>query len=508
MQFEEFDQIETMLSFHRTADNMNLIQGKVLCIYNSIGSELRIFLKNLIETQKFARIDVNLEKTIDPKKKLDKVTTSQIMSDFVKILDFFPKKHESTEKSTNSAESLDNDTTVDQEKEDSDQEITKNQPNGNGEDSSAVVTPKLVIIDQIWSESKSHIKILINLIEKYRELVTKLDDEIQIQSTLILIIDDDSPSIREVATRQNIGIRIPYPDKIERLKLFEKLFKVMSVHTVDVSELIEITDGWNINDLKRLTIQAYIQWKTVNYAEMSKTKTEIELEDENKREKVKITEDVDGEKGHLDDEQDLHDHKANSQKGEEKKSEDLHTSKNEVKEKNSTNGLGVKLDYIIPFTIDIFKEIIRKQHITPLQTLPNNKSLQRPDMITTTNPPYLFNRGRYLTEHNKSKSIETPRSDNIHAEDDESDYALLRGSNITELNTFTVSQLYQFAAANAFDPLISSLEKIEQGRKLDELDRETLSNYPFVMKDSPKRAITKLTNAKSRVDRMKKITES
>ena len=80
----------------------------------------------------------------------------------------------------------------------------------------------------------------------------------------------------------------------------------------------------------------------------------------------------------------------------------------------------------------------------------------------------------------------------------------MRGVNITDFNSFTTTQFYQFGAVNKFDELIAILEKISTGKMLDELDRNILADYPFILKDDPKKAMVRLTNAKNRIDRIKK----
>ncbi|MHA1820983.1 MAG: hypothetical protein ACTSVC_10955, partial [Promethearchaeota archaeon] len=77
-----------------------------------------------------------------------------------------------------------------------------------------------------------------------------------------------------------------------------------------------------------------------------------------------------------------------------------------------------------------------------------------------------------------------------------------------ELNSFTSNQLYQFAASTKFDELVTVLEKLANNLALDDLDRKTLSDFPFVLKDPPKKALVLLNNAKTRVDRLKKMFNS
>ena len=83
----------------------------------------------------------------------------------------------------------------------------------------------------------------------------------------------------------------------------------------------------------------------------------------------------------------------------------------------------------------------------------------------------------------------------------------LEGLGLPEIDSFTSSQLYQYAAATKFEELTSTLEKLDQAKKLDEVDRRVLADYAFILKDPPSRALLKLTNARKTIDRIQKIAE-
>jgi hypothetical protein len=113
---------------------------------------------------------------------------------------------------------------------------------------------------------------------------------------------------------------------------------------------------------------------------------------------------------------------------------------------------------------------------------------------------------RSTVSSRENRQINTGTFDSIQKEsqNDSKDITILRGVNITDFNSFTTTQFYQFGAVNKFDELIAILEKISTGKILDELDRNILADYPFILKDDPKKAMVRLTNAKNRIDRIKK----
>ena len=81
----------------------------------------------------------------------------------------------------------------------------------------------------------------------------------------------------------------------------------------------------------------------------------------------------------------------------------------------------------------------------------------------------------------------------------------LEGLGLADVDSFTSSQLYQYAASTKFEELTVILEKLDQAKKLDEVDRKILSDYAFILKDPPNRALLKLTNAKKTIDRIQKL---
>jgi hypothetical protein len=184
------------------------------------------------------------------------------------------------------------------------------------------------------------------------------------------------------------------------------------------------------------------------------------------------------------------------------------------------DNLNVKLDYIIPFTLDIFEEIIKKKQISPLREFPSlnmisniNDSTGNIANNTFGTLKSMYKAGNYVNQIEntpKSLNLNKENANNINLNGNElnpNDMTLIRGSNITEINSFTTNQLYQFAASNDFEVLIQVLEKLDQGRLLDDIDRKLLSDYSFILKDKPKTALSKLTNAKNRVDKMRNLVK-
>jgi hypothetical protein len=227
---------------------------------------------------------------------------------------------------------------------------------------------------------------------------------------------------------------IPYPTRIQRIETFEKLLEDLSIHTVDITHLADLTEEvWNVHDLERLVNMAFIQWKILNYAEF-KTK--------------------------LDDQEEL-------------KEEDS---------KKVTTSL-----YKIPLTAEIFADLIKNNQIQPIGSYLSYKE---------SGP-----RGKTALQimgKKKQQSISsTPFKQTVES---------MEGLSLTDIDSFTSSQLYQYAASNKFEELTVILEKLAQVKRLDEIDRKTLADYAFILKDDPQRALLKLTNAKKTIDRIQKLT--
>ena len=68
-------------------------------------------------------------------------------------------------------------------------------------------------------------------------------------------------------------------------------------------------------------------------------------------------------------------------------------------------------------------------------------------------------------------------------------------------------QLYQEAAFKEFDNLSRIIQDIISQKAPDQEDYKMLSNYAFILNDDPKKALNKLNQAKTRVDRLKKLKD-
>jgi hypothetical protein len=259
---------------------------------------------------------------------------------------------------------------------------------------------------------------------------------------LLRILQENAP--RELIEMVDFSFIIPYPTKIQRITIFETLLKELNVHTVDITHLSDLTEEkWNVIDLKRLVDRAFIQWKLLNYIEF---KTQLEQET---TESIKTT-------------------------SEEEVKTESKPSINEIPK--------------IPFSTEIFSELIAHEKVLPLGKYP---ALNEPIKILKTqkNAPILESHSQ------QSPKISMKVSDSME------------GLGLAEIDSFTSSQLYQYAAANKFEELTSTLEKLDQGKKLDKADRRILADYAFILKDPPNRALLKLTNARKTIDRIQNISE-
>ena len=261
---------------------------------------------------------------------------------------------------------------------------------------------------------------------------------------ILRLLNEKAPL--ELVEQFDFQFKIPYPTKIQRITIFEQLLESLSVHTVDITHLSDLTeDRWNVTDLKRLVDRAFIQWKVLNYAEFKSSLENNEVED--------------GKEG-----------------------EEMEEVPQQEPDKY-LNGIPK-----IPLTAEIFANLIKRNTIRPLGMF---NSYKKP--ISEQN---------YVISESKSD-----HPSQFKPKGTQSLGNTMEGLGLMEIDSFTSSQLYQYAAANKFEELTSTLEKLDQGKKLDEADRRILADYAFILKDPPNRALLKLTNARKTIDRIQKISE-
>jgi hypothetical protein len=68
---------------------------------------------------------------------------------------------------------------------------------------------------------------------------------------------------------------------------------------------------------------------------------------------------------------------------------------------------------------------------------------------------------------------------------------------------FMKEQLYENAASKNYNELVLIIDKLEKNESLEENDRKILSNYPFILHESPEKAKINLEKAKKKVDMIK-----
>ncbi len=276
-------------------------------------------------------------------------------------------------------------------------------------------------------------------------LSKKIKDNLEFYFVLRL---EHSEFPRELVNLFDFTFVIPYPSKIQRINIFESLLEQLNIHTVDITHLADLTeDKWNVLDLKRLVDRAFIQWKLLNYTEYK-----IRAHNEDYTDKDQI------------------------------EAEDEEQQKKSIpKPVNILNGIPK-----IPLTGEIFSNLIITGKIRPLSLHNSYKFIET--------PPIENNIESKIDQQSPSYSKNIPGSTNS-----------FEGLGISEIDSFTSSQLYQYAAANKFEELTSTLEKLDQGKKLDEVDRIVLADFAFILKDPPNRALLKLTNARKTIDRIFKL---
>lgn len=500
--FEVYNEIESLLSYCSKNNVKDIIPNRIFVIYNSIGSELDLFLKNISDNLVLTAFEIDFTDDELFGKDDDDLSEKKVIK---KLKDFLESKNdtnlhkeditisqpESDEKAIENADKniiskANSEKISSEEVKTNDPPIKKKYPN-----------IKLILCRKLHGESEDLFKRIELVVNKFIRL-SESDDYSKNSNhvpILILVSDFFAQLPREIISKTDLSFIIPYPQKIERLEILEVIFNNLKIHTVDLSKLSNLTQDWNVKDLKRLVKAGFIKWKMKNFIELEKLYLQ-ENQKENENSKAK-----DKEKLHL----------SNTQ------IKDPSESDKEIPEKLSELNRNFDLKYIIPFTIELFEEIIGTGQIKPLKSYPSKETLEFKQSDQTN---YLMTRDKHITStgfiipnqnrvgfsssENRSVTLGDVNLNPISRQYDSKDTTILRGVNITDFNSFTTTQFYQFGAVNKFDELIAILEKISTGKMLDELDRNILADYPFILKDDPKKAMVRLTNAKNRIDRIKK----
>jgi len=92
---------------------------------------------------------------------------------------------------------------------------------------------------------------------------------------------------------------------------------------------------------------------------------------------------------------------------------------------------------------------------------------------------------------------------NLNASSDSSSYLEIKSS----ISDSLIDQLYQEAAYKEFDNLSRIIQDMIANKPLIPDDYKLIANYAFILNDDPKKALTKLNQAKTRVDRIKKLKD-
>lgn len=498
--FEVYNEIESLLSYCSKNNVKDIIPNRIFVIYNSIGSELDLFLKKISDNLVFTAFEIDFSDDELFGKDDDDLSEKNVIK---KLKDFLEPKNsisldkeeitikqpESDEKAIENADKNINSKTnskkiSSEEVKTIDPPIKKKYPN-----------IKLILCKKLHGESEDLFKKIELVVNGFIKL-SKSDDYSKNNKPipiLILVSDFFAQLPREIISKTDLSFIIPYPQKIERLEILEVIFNNLKIHTVDLSKLSNLTQDWNVKDLKRLVKAGFIKWKMKNFIELEKLYLQ-----ENQKENSKAK-----------DKEKFPPSNTNIK--------DPLESDKEAPEKLSELNNKFDLKYVIPFTIEIFEEIIGTGQIKPLKSYPSKESFEFKQSDQTN---YVLTREKHMTStgfiipnqnrvgfsssENRSKNVRDVNLNPISSQYDTKDTTILRGVNITDFNSFTTTQFYQFGAVNKFDELIAILEKISTGKMLDELDRNILADYPFILKDDPKKAMVRLTNAKNRIDRIKK----
>jgi hypothetical protein len=496
-ELDTYKEIEWLLRIQ----SQELIQKKdrtrIISIINSPGSELKKFISKISEKISMDVIKLN---HINILKGLNKKNL-KISSEFLeKVKNFIDNIETESDKDLN-AENIPEKSIIDEKE-------------GHKIDYKPAFKLKLIMIDAEELFENEIMRILHDFIQEYIDFLDVHEPPFMDKFPILILIFNDITQIpREIVDKTDITFKIPYLTNIQRLEVLEDLIFGLDIHTVDISKLSRITEGWNTEDLKKLVYVATLKWRILNSIEQEKRVKKRTEDDLHKGENGKGDEKSEKPEELTEKPSNLESSKANQQRN--IPIQNL-SERNPVLANDSptlTHEKYIKIKKIsrIPFTIEIFEDIINNGILKPLNRSPSFNLIDYTGNIASNSAQ---NSQKYKMPKIESPSVSLNMNDpNIFNTDSDTkgknqsiSAIIQRGINITELNSFTSNQLYQFAAATNFEQLILVLEKLSQGKKLDEIDRMILSDFPFVLKDDPQKSIVKLTNARNRINRIKKIS--
>ncbi|MBD3349886.1 MAG: hypothetical protein GF364_00190 [Candidatus Lokiarchaeota archaeon] len=521
---DTFREISTLIEFNKENPWETTIEHNSFVIKDTIGSELEIFLDTILKQRGFSKLTLNLteERRSNDKEELIESKFLSKISNYLQV-----KQNESETESHEDEQKQDeqNDSEIEHQKEEGID--TTNQEELGNENVVDIIngTEKAIILEIQGLTDEIQIKWLQEILWKFSEIIKIMREQHKPVIPIMLVIFSEISAIpRNILDNIDLILNIPYPDNIERLNLLEGEFNKLGVHTVDISKLSELTSGWNIQGLKKLVKAGYLKWKMINFRELRDIK-EKEVKKENKDETEETTPTkikTDENQKENEDETEKENKTEEDEEKDETKSQaesnakdNQNSTKENIEKVKDEEDLKIDLGYIVPFTIDIFEDLIENGDIRPMKMYPDKHGIKRfkhslnlTNAISQEQHIGMNFKNSLGTKKQKQSPSYANKSEEFSSISENDQYInLLRGTNITEINSFNTAQLYQFAAANNFEELMNVLEKLDQGRKLDDLDRKILADYAFVLKDKTKTALSKLTNAKNRIDRIKKISE-
>lgn len=500
-----FDEIQSLFEFITLEEMDRITENKTILIQDSIGSELDVFLSQLFEELDFEILKINFHDIQIKKSDNKDLIKSTLMEEFSQFIEYIAKQKSEKEEKPPSQTATVKEPSSENKIIDKDSGNTKSTTIDPSNEKSKI-NPYLIIMETTNLSQFNTYNLIWDMYSIFKEEILKRKETIRDLSPIFLFIFDESSCIpRELIEEALILIRIPYPNRIQRLEIIDMYLKKIKVHTIDISKLADLTESWNVKDIEKLINAAYIRWKSINHKEIKNRTSQSNKEALNNLnpEKIKIKEGLTEDTKPV--EQGSEQINKNKKENNAEIQKDLQSPKDSstIEVNNQPNPI-LKIEYLIPFTIEIFEEIIKKKEITPLHEFLNINLISTGQVYNNINSK--------ITSFTAPKIQSNKEQDNINegkvAKQDFPDMTLIRGSNINELNSFTTNQLYQFAASNNFEDLIKVIEKLDQGKTLDEFDRKLLADYSFILRDKPKTALSKLTNAKNRVDKLKNIIKT
>ncbi|MHA1819188.1 MAG: hypothetical protein ACTSVC_01860, partial [Promethearchaeota archaeon] len=286
-----YKHIEHLINMLVRNDESALVSGKILLIKDSIGSELYKFIDTIITKKDLSNLVIDLNEVYKEFLRNKNIIYESEINIVAKIINFIEsngnndpienrkrnaKKPEGSSANEGQIKSnktdFDNNSNRGKIKKEVPKDLNHNKEtndkglnNKDGSSQIASTTPENLqgsnkannsgdnsvnnnILKIIWVKNiqlirKNETNIVSSIIEEYRQISGVYNNKVSI---LFLIADENAVIPREIMNEIDYVYNIPRPNRSERLEIMNNFLRAKNIFSVDVSEVVDYTEDWNV----------------------------------------------------------------------------------------------------------------------------------------------------------------------------------------------------------------------------------------------------------------------